>query len=121
MSKKRGNVNRLLNPHWGRGGAEWRLWDRSGQLWTLAEKQLNREHTHRLFHDPGVAVAIAEGAAGMAWVEPSARRKRWKEIEARTFGSGWQPPSDAPGTQPFEAMRFANDNGDSLVLFYDYD
>ncbi|WP_052668111.1 hypothetical protein [Nitriliruptor alkaliphilus] len=62
MAARKRNVNRLLDPRWGNVGGELRLWDRSGREWTLARDELDRETTARLYADPNVPVAVAEGA-----------------------------------------------------------
>lgn len=125
MSKKKGgNVNRLLSPHWvSHAHGEWQLWDRSGQLWRLAERELDQSRTERLYFDPSVPVAASEGAGPMSWVEPGERQGRWEdELRERAFDPSWEPPREwaAPGAQPFEVMRFERD-GESLLLFFDWD
>lgn len=120
MAARKKNVNRLLDPRWGNVGDELRLWDRTGREWSVARDGLDRETTARLYADPHVPVAVAEGAGAPDWVDAADRERRWKELEPRTFGSDWKPPRDAPGSLPFEALQFRSGD-DLLLLFFDYD
>jgi hypothetical protein len=118
---KNKNVNRLLDPRWGNVGGELKLWDRDGRLWTLARNELDRDTVEQLYGNPNVPVAVAEGAAGLDWVEPAERKRRWsEELGPRTFDDTWTPPHDAPGALPFEALEFRSGE-DRLLLFFDYD
>lgn len=121
MAARTTNVNRLLDPRWGNVGGEPRLWDRSGREWTLSRDELDRETTARLYADPNVPVAVAEGAGALDWVDAAERRRRWaEELEPRTFDPTWEPPRDAPGSLPFEALQFQSGD-DLLLLFLDSD
>lgn len=66
-------------------------------------------------------VAVAEGAGALDWVDAAERRRRWaEELEPRTFDPAWEPPRDAPGSLPFEALQFQSGD-DLLLLFLDSD
>jgi len=120
-ARKRRNVSRLLDPRWGNVGGEMRLFDRAGREWTLANEQLDVETARRLYQDPDVPVAVAEGGGGPTWIDPPDRPRRWADdLQARTFDASWKPPHDAPGALPFEALEFGSD-GDRLLLFFDAD
>jgi hypothetical protein len=71
--RKNRNVNRLLDPRWGNVSGELRLRDRDGRLWTLARLELDRATVERLYRDPSVPVAVAEGGGGLVWVDPADR------------------------------------------------
>jgi hypothetical protein len=121
VTARRKNVNRLLDPRWGNVDGGLRLWDREGRLWTLARDDVDHESAARLYRDPTVPVAVAEGAGGLDWVDPAERRRRWtEELEPRTFDADWRPPRDAPGSLPFEALEFRSGD-DRLLLFVDDD
>jgi hypothetical protein len=118
--KKRGNVNRLLDPRWVNHTGEWQLWDRDGRLWRLDAEELMREEAEPHYFDPAVPVAVAEGAAGLSWVEPEFRQREWLELRKRAFDPSWRPPRAAPGALPFKVMRFVSED-QVLLLFHDHD
>lgn len=119
-AKRKGNVNRLLNPHWGSArDAGWKLWDRDGRLWELHAEDVGRDRVEALYCDPAVPVAIAQETRGLEWLEPNERPARWKsELERRAFDPTWS--WDTHRSLPVSALEF-NSNGDRLLLFYDAD
>ncbi len=119
-AKRKGNVNRLLNPHWASArDLGWKLWDRDGRLWELHNEKVGRDRVEALYSDPAVPVAIAQETRGLEWIEPEQRRSRWKvELERRTFDPTWTWESKR--SLPFSVLEFKSD-GDVLLLFYDSD
>ncbi len=70
-----------------------------------------------LLHDPNVPVALAEGAAGLTWIEPVDRSARWKaELESRTFDPDWT--WETKRSLPLSALEFRS-NDERLLLFHD--
>jgi hypothetical protein len=63
---------------------------------------------------------VYEGAASLQWVDLAERRRRWPDIQLRTFDDGWEAPPDTPGARPFVAQEWRSDES-SLLLFDDYD
>lgn len=119
-AKRKGNVNRLLDPRWASArDAGWKLWDRDGRLWEPLAEILERKRVSTLFHDPGVQVAIAQESRGLDWIEPKDRPMRWTaEIESRVFDPAWT--WETKRSLPLSAKEFES-RGDRLLLFHDAD
>jgi hypothetical protein len=120
MSRRRPTPARAASARWFWGASGVRLFDPSGVEYEPSRGGLCRADIDRLVKDREVPVAVHSCGGGVSWRPAAEAREAWTAVQADFEDvEEWQPPADAPGTQPYRAELWrASATADGHVLVF---